>query len=467
MDKNLLLSSIPKVDEILNNSSISNDLKGIPHKIVIKAVREALDETRKFILGCPDINLMNYKIDIENILKSIKEKIEEKSQRHLKRVINGTGVILHTNLGRAVLCKDAIDAVLDTAQNYCNLEYDIASGFRGSRYSHLEYIISEITGAESAMAVNNNAAAILLALCTLCKGKEAIVSRGELVEIGDSFRVPEVMELSGALLMETGTTNKTHIYDYESLINENTGVLLKVHTSNYRILGFTESVSISELVSLSIKREIPVVLDIGSGSFIDFSKYGFCHEPTVQEAIDAGVDVITFSGDKMLGGPQAGIIAGKKKYIDMMKKNPLTRALRLDKMTIAALEATLRKYLDLEKAVKEIPTVRMIVEPTEIVYKRAELLSNMLQETCGSKGHFEIVSEHSQVGGGAMPLENIPTFAVAIKPCHASVKWLEENLRKSQIPIIVRIQNDNIIIDMRTVIDDDLTVIESTISNIL
>lgn len=467
MNRNLLLSSIPKVDEVLNIESLSEQLKDIPRVIVVEAIRGALNDVRTFILQCSDEQLIDYSIDINSILKAIIENAHAMSQRHLKRVINGTGVVIHTNLGRSILCREAVDAVLNVAQNYSNLEYDVEGGIRGSRYSHLEYIISKITGAESAIAVNNNAAAILLVLSTLCKGKEAVVSRGELIEIGGSFRIPEVMEQSGAILREVGTTNRTHRADYENAINENTGILLKVHTSNYRILGFTEAVSSNELADLVRSNDIPVVEDIGSGSFIDFSKYGLSYEPTVQDAIKAGVDIVTFSGDKMLGGPQAGIIAGRKKYIDRMKKNPLARALRLDKMTIAALEATLRKYLDEGEAVDEIPTVGMIVASKEAIYKRAEQLLEVLKKSTGKRAEYSIAEENSQIGGGSMPLENLPTSVIVIKSLNISANQLEESLRKADIPIIVRVQNNSIFIDIRTVRDDEFSIISNTLDKIL
>ncbi len=279
--------------------------------------------------------------------------------------------MIHTNLGRSLLAKEAIENVIKVSENYSNLEYDLKQGKRGSRYSHVEELIKKVTGAEAAMVVNNNAAAVMLALNTLCEEKEAIVSRGQLVEIGGSFRVPDVMKFSRAHLVEVGTTNRTHLYDYENNINENTGVLLKVHTSNFKIMGFTEEVSSEEMVQLGEKYKLPVMEDIGSGTLVDFSKYGFTYEPTVQSSLEKGVDVVTFSGDKMLGGPQAGIIVGKKKYIDKMKKNQLTRALRIDKMTLAALEGTLKYYIDEKEAIENIPTLNMILSSKEIHKKKS------------------------------------------------------------------------------------------------
>jgi len=330
-DKNELLKQIPKVDVLLSERRIS-ELSGISRAVIIDSIRDALEITRRGVLS--------HKIDrivYEDIITEILNKIELNSKMHLRRVVNGTGTVLHTNLGRAVLAKRAALEVLNIASCYSNLEFDLDNGIRGSRYAHVEDLICQITGAEAALVVNNNAAAIMLALDSLCKGREAIVSRGQLVEIGGSFRIPEVMALSGAFLVEVGTTNRTHPFDYEKAINENTGVILKVHQSNYKILGFTEEVELSTLVEIGNKNNIPVIEDIGSGVFIDISKYGLNYEPMVQNSIISGVDIVTFSGDKLLGGPQAGIIAGKRNYIDLIKKNQLTRALRIDKLTLAAL----------------------------------------------------------------------------------------------------------------------------------
>lgn len=467
MDRKILLSSIPKVDEVLCCSEIEKLNSIAPRVLIVDSVREVLDEIRQRILNGTDEEIEGFNIDMDEIAYRVEGAVKTGLQPHLKRVINCTGIIIHTNLGRAVLCNDAVNAILRVAGNYSNLEYDLACGERGSRYSHMEDIIKRITGAEAAMAVNNNAAAVLLVLSTMCRGREAVVSRGELVEIGGSFRIPEVMEQSGAILKEVGSTNRTHLYDYENALNENTGVLLKVHTSNYRILGFTEEVSGRELSELGKKRGIPVVEDIGSGSFIDFSKYGLSYEPTVQEAISSGIDIVTFSGDKMLGGPQAGIIAGKKEYIDRMKRNPLTRALRIDKMTIAALEATLKKYIDEEEAVKSIPVISMITEKSESVKERAGVLLDKIKNAVGDKAEVSVLMEHSQIGGGAMPLENLPTYALSVKPHNLSVNKLEQKLREAEVPIIVRAHNDSILIDVRTVKEDEYSIISSTLRDIL
>lgn len=448
-----LLRKLPKVDELLKDKIVESALENTLRPIVMENLRETIDSFREKILKS---ELENF--TVEEILASFSSRLNSQKGPRLKKVINAAGIVIHTNLGRSVLCKEAIDNVLNVAENYNNLEYDIEKGQRGSRYTHVEDLIKKITGAEGAMVVNNNAAAVMLVLDTLSRGKEAVVSRGQLVEIGGSFRVPEVMAFSGAKLVEVGTTNRTHLYDYEGAINENTGVLLKVHTSNFKIMGFTEEVSVEDLVKLGRDKEIPVVEDIGSGVLVDFSKYGFTYEPTVQESVRKGIDVITFSGDKMLGGPQAGIIVGKKEYIDRMKKNQLTRALRIDKMTLAALEGTLKLYLDEKEAVKGIPTLNMILSDRSEHKKRAQRLRRRLQGT-KEEIAFEVKEESSMVGGGSMPTEKIPTYVIAVKSPKYSAEYMERYLRNYCSPIITRISNGEIILDLRTIFDRDFDII--------
>lgn len=447
--KNQLLRTLPKVDELLKEEIINTELKSNSRTIVVEALRETIDSYRfKILEGSVE------KFSKEDILKNFKQKLEEKKAPKLRKIINATGVIIHTNLGRSILSKEAVQGVINVAENYNNLEYDIAKGARGSRYAHVEEIIKKVTGAEAAMVVNNNAAAVLLALNTLCSGKEAIVSRGQLVEIGGSFRIPDVMAFSGAQLVEVGTTNRTHLYDYENNIKENTGVLLKVHTSNFKVLGFTEEVPIEELVELGNKNNIPVVEDIGSGVLIDFAKFGFIYEPTVQESIKKGIDVLTFSGDKMLGGPQAGIIVGKKIYIDAMKRNQLTRALRIDKMTLAALEATFRLYVDTEDAIKRIPVLNMLLTPKEFIKKKAQKLKRKLQ-VLGDKFDIKIDEDNSMVGGGSMPTEKIPTYVIRVKSKEFTAEIVEKRLRLNKNTIIIRVYNGNVILDLRTIFEED------------
>lgn len=459
MQKKNLFRLIPKVDEILEYDKIKELLDHMPRKIVVDSIREEIDSLRK--------DIMENKVDEEEVnrrnemlVELVLERANKKASYKLKRVVNATGVILHTNLGRALINKEVMENVVDIASNYSNLEFDIEKGERGSRYSHLKEILVEITGAEDAMVVNNNAAAVLLVLSTMAKGREVIVSRGELIEIGGSFRIPDVMEQSGATLKAVGTTNKTHLYDYENAINENTAALMKVHTSNYRVLGFTSSVSTEELYTLKEKYDIPLIEDLGSGVLVDLSQFGLEYEPTVQDSIKRGVDIVTFSGDKLLGGPQAGIIVGKKKYIDEMKKNPLTRAFRVDKFCIAALEATLRLYLDQRVALEKIPTLKMLsmtLDELEGKAKRlhGELTNRIKNENCS----FQIVDSYSEVGGGSLPLEKLPTKCIMISLKGLSTAEFEKALREYDIPIITRIYKDNIFMDLRTVREDEFHII--------
>lgn len=459
MQKTNLFKMIPKVDEILEDERIKSLLNQIPRKLVVDSIREEIDSLRK--------DIKENKVDEEGIVRRnqilielVLKRANKKSSYKLRRVVNGTGIILHTNLGRALINREVMENVVDIVTNYSNLEFDIEKGERGSRYSHLKDILTEITGAEDAMVVNNNAAAVLLVLSTMAKGKEVIVSRGELIEIGGSFRIPDVMEQSGATLKAVGTTNKTHLYDYENAINENTAALMKVHTSNYRVLGFTSSVSIDELYTLKEKYNLPLIEDLGSGVLIDISKFGLEYEPTVQDSIKKGVDIVTFSGDKLLGGPQAGIIVGKKKYIDQMKKNPLTRAFRVDKFSISALEATLRLYLDEKIAVEKVPTLNMLSMSIEKLDLKAQKLYALLNEKVKDEGlSFHIVDSFSEVGGGSLPLERIPTKCIMINLKGFSVNEFEKSLREYDIPIITRIYKDNIFIDLRTVREDEFQII--------
>lgn len=461
MDKKELLRSLPKIDELLKEELIINEMEHSMRNVVIDSLRDTIEYYRTGILNG---SIKDFTKD--DILHSFALKIKKSNSPHLKRVINATGVVIHTNLGRSVLCKEAATNVLNVAENYNNLEYNLEEGKRGSRYSHVESLITKITGAEAAMVVNNNAAAVLLTMDTLCRGKEAVVSRGQLVEIGGSFRIPDVMKFSGAELVEVGTTNRTHLYDFENAITDKTGILLKVHTSNYKILGFTEEVPLEDIAGLGRKHSIPVVEDIGSGTLIDFGKYGLSPEPTVQSSIKNGADVVMFSGDKMLGGPQAGIIVGKKIYIDMMKKNQLTRALRIDKMTLAALEGTLKYYLDEKAAIENIPTMNMLLATSELQKKRAYRLKRKLQNKA-AKFKFSVGEDYSVVGGGSMPAEKIKTFVIKARCSSMQPEKIEKMLRGSDIPIIVRVSNDEVILDVRTIFDKDFDIIADTFETIV
>lgn len=448
MNKNLLYRRIPKVDVLLEDEKIRELTEQYSYDTVLEAVREELDKLRALIGTCED-EAEGIR-EIEQLSVRIQEAVKVMHTPNMRTVINGTGTILHTNLGRAPIGERHMRHIADIAMNYSNLEYNLEAGARGERYSHFEKLLCKITGAEAAMAVNNNAAAVMLILSTMGKGKEVIVSRGELVEIGGKFRIPDVMEQSGATLVEVGTTNKTHYTDYENAITEETAALLKVHTSNYRIVGFTDNVSIAELVPLGKEREIPVIEDLGSGVLIDLSKYGLTYEPTVQDSVRNGADVVCFSGDKLLGGPQAGIIVGKKKYIDQMKKNQLTRALRIDKFTAATLEVVLQEYLSEEKAIQNIPALRMITKEIEEITRDAQELEALLQQA-ELPAQIQMEPCESQIGGGSLPLERIPSMAVTIHPEKITTAELELRLRHMSIPMIVRTMNDKIVIDVRTV----------------
>ena len=447
MNKNMLYRSIPKVDVLLEQETIQQMIDFYGRESVMKAIRTELERLRTYIAECEDEE--EAKAQIEMLESHIEMSVAAMHTPNMRPVLNGTGTILHTNLGRAPIGRKHMERIYALATGYSNLEYNLEEGKRGERYSHFEKLLCKITGAEAAMAVNNNAAAVMLVLNSLAKGGEVIVSRGELVEIGGKFRIPDVMEQSGASLVEIGTTNKTHYEDYRQAITEETKALLKVHTSNYRIIGFTESVGIDELIPLAKEYDLPVIEDLGSGVLVDLSKYGLSYEPTVQDSIAKGADVVCFSGDKLLGGPQAGIIIGKKKYIDMMKKNQLTRALRIDKFTAAALELVLMEYLSEEHAIRNIPVLRMITKPFEEIKKDAGSLARMLKRAHLS-AQIEVVPCESQIGGGSLPLERIPSMAVAIWPEKIHVSELEERLRHLPVPMVVRIVNNTVLMDVRT-----------------
>lgn len=467
MTKNDFFSLIPKVDELLNSVEIKPYLKIIPRALIVEAVRDEINKIRNTLMKMEDENLTsNFNIDRAKLINDMITNMCKKNEFNLRKVINATGVVLHTNLGRAILSECIIEQIALVAGNYSTLEFDITSGERGSRYDHVEQILKKLTGAEAALVVNNNAAAVLLVLGTIAKNKQVILSRGQLVEIGGSFRIPEVMEQSGAKLVEIGTTNKTHQSDYEKAINEETAALLKVHTSNYKIMGFTKEVDLVSLVELGNRYNIPIIEDLGSGTLIDFSKYGIQKEPTVQESISAGVDIVTFSGDKLLGGPQAGIIIGKKKYIDRMKSNPLTRAFRVDKLTLSALEATLKLYYDEEIAVSKIPTLNMLTISFDYIEKKAEELKKRLNNN-NENYSVEIINGVSQVGGGSLPLVELPTMFVTIKPNKISINKCEDLLRNYKIPIITRISDNKLILDVRTIKEEDFETIGEAITYIM
>ena len=464
MNKNMLYRSIPKVDVLLENQDIVTLIENHHRDVVVDVIREEIDKLRNFIKENDDVNLIETKIN--NLIENIKISTEKVYSYNIKKVINGTGTILHTNLGRAIISKKHADYLSEVVTSYSNLEYDLEEGKRGERYSHFEKLICKITGAEAAMAVNNNAAAVMLVLSSMAAEREVIVSRGELVEVGGKFRIPDVMKSSNAHLVEIGTTNKTHLEDYEDAISENTGAFLKVHTSNFKILGFTESVSIEELCKLGREKDIPVIEDIGSGVLIDLSKYGLEYEPTVQDSIKAGVDVVSFSGDKLLGGPQAGIIVGKKKYIDKMKKNPLTRAFRIDKFTATILEMIFHEYLNEEDAIKNIPVLSLITKDLKEIEKNANALFNKI-ENLENVADINVEDTFSQIGGGSLPAERIKSKSVTIMPKNISTQSLEAKLRAGKNPVVGRISEEKLILDMRTVLEDEIDILAQKLIDIL
>jgi len=446
-----LLRQIPKVDELLKMPVLEELLKQMPDKTVTRAVRQALEDLRRDVLEDKIQELPTR----DALCARIAVLACRENAPSLRRVINGTGIILHTNLGRACLSDKAAQAACSVAGSYSNLEFNLATGGRGLRYTHIEDLFCRLTGAESALVVNNNAAAVLLVLSALTQGGEVVVSRGELVEIGGSFRVPDIMEACGAVLKEVGTTNKTHLRDYEKAICDKTKALMKVHTSNYRIVGFSETPALADLVQLGHDRDMLVIEDLGSGSLVDLNQFGIHDEPTVLDSLRAGVDVVSISGDKLLGGPQAGIILGKKKYIDILKKHPLTRAMRVDKMTLAALESTLRSYENGTET--EIPTIGMLAVSPAVLKEKAELLKDMLRQVGVDA---QVAEVEGQVGGGSVPTQMIPSYAVALT---GSVEQLEEKLRSGLRPIVGRINADRYLLDVRTLWKEDLPYIAQAV----
>ena len=442
-----LLRKLPKIDDLLRSSALEQLREEYPEQIIADGARQVIADLRAGIMDGSVDTLPNEDILLDRITK----RIRAASRPSMHTVINGTGIVLHTNLGRACMSEKAAQAAYDAACRYSTLEYNVATGSRGLRYSHVESLICRLTGAESALVVNNNAAAVLLVLSAMTTGGQVPVSRGELVEIGGSFRVPEIMEACGAQLKEVGTTNKTHLFDYERAITPETKALMKVHTSNYRIVGFTEKPSLAEMVELGHRYELPVIEDLGSGCLVNLEQFGLHDEPTVQESVKAGVDVVTFSGDKLLGGPQAGIIVGKKQYVDMMKRHPLTRAMRVDKMTLAALEATLRSYADC--LWNEVPTMAMLAASSDELKGKAGILLDQLRQ---AEVSAQLVAVEGQVGGGSVPTQTVPSWAVALE---GDVEVLEKKLRLGENTIIGRIHDGKYLLDVRTIWMEDFPLI--------
>lgn len=461
-----ILRSIPSVNELLESPEISKFTDRYPRLLVVEAIRAVLEDIRQSLTNKKEFaEAQAIDLSPQRLHRLIQQSLQQKFCG-IEHAINATGIILHTGLGRAPLAEEAAKQIQNVLKGFCTLEIEKLGGRRGIRYHHAEQLICMITGAESALVVNNNAAAVLLALDTLARGKEAIISRSQLVEIGGSFRMPDVMARSGVRLVEVGTTNKTYLTDYSNAITERTGLLLKVHQSNFKIVGFTETVDLKDLVSLGKERNIPVVYDLGSGALIDPEKFGLPHEPTVQESIKAGVDIVTFSTDKLMGGPQGGIIAGKKRWVDLLKRNPLTRALRVGKLTIAALEATLKLYLEEDLAVEKIPVLKIMVTPLDTIEERCKRFIDALTPQTKDFMNISMVDGISEMGGGSLPGEGIPTKLISLHSEKIAAGELAAQLRGNTPPIFARVEQDRVLLDMRTVYDPEVDTIAGALENI-
>jgi len=455
-DYQSLLRELPAVDRLLREPLLADLQKRLPRRVVLQAAQETIDSYRRAITSYGDAEKIPGNIDLSPTTLAGEAAIlaEKSAGSNLKTLINATGIIIHTNLGRAPLPETAVQALTGIAANYNNLEYSLESGGRGSRHDHLEELICELSGAEAAVVLNNNAAAVFLALNEIASNKEVIVSRGQLVEIGGSFRIPDIMAASGASLVEVGTTNKTYLRDYEAKVSENTAAFLKVHASNYHMVGFTAAVDTAELAGLAHRYGLPLIEDLGSGVLLDLEKYNLPPEPRVQDSVAAGADLVTFSGDKMLGGPQAGIIVGRGDLVKAIRTNQLARALRVDKFIIAALEATLRLYLDEDKAVQEIPVWRMLTDAADTLKRRANSLAEALSDIFGPEP-VSVVKSVSRVGGGALPMAELPTYLAAVKLPENDIhpEKMVERLRHTNPPVILRLQQDTLLFDPRTIFE--------------
>ncbi|HID50683.1 MAG TPA: L-seryl-tRNA(Sec) selenium transferase [Anaerolineae bacterium] len=448
-----LLRGLPSVDKLLQSTAVSPLLAEYGRNLTVKALRHSLEQTRAAILS----EAVSEAVTDEMIVAAAVTWLNDFLAPTLYPVINGAGVIVHTNLGRAPLSRVALAAMQAVGQGYSTLEYDVAAGNRGSRAVHAEQLLQRLTGAEAALVVNNNASSVLLMLTALCQGREVIISRGQLVEIGGGFRIPDVMIQSGAKLVEVGTTNRTHLRDYANAINENTAAILVAHHSNYRIIGFHTEPELADLAALAHERGLPLLYDQGSGAFLDTAVYGLEHEPTVLEGLEAGCDIVAFSGDKLLGGPQAGILSGRTAYITPCKKHPLARAVRADKMCLAGLSATLTQYLT-GRALTEIPVWRMIARPLAEIEAEANAWAARLQEEGVAA---EVVDGRSTVGGGSLPGTSLPTKLLALS--HANPDKLAETLRLSDPPVIGRIQDGRFLIDPRTIFPEQVDILLETL----
>ena len=464
--KQKILAQLPQVDKLLQDSRLKQLDQQFPRQLIKDVIRDELEDLRNHILSLEVEDIASLRLGPKEIVEKISMAIENRLKPRMRRVVNAGGIILNTGLGRAPLSSAARDALMEVAEGFSPLEIDLESGSRGDRHTLVEDLLVKLTGAEAAMVVNNNAAAVFLVLNTLAFQKELMVSRGELIDIGGSFRIPEIINKSGARMVEVGTTNQTYLKDYQRAIGEDAALLLRVHTSNYKIIGFTANPTLAELVQLGRENDLPVVDDLGSGMLIDLSRYGLPKEPVVAESIKTGADVVTFSGDKLLGGPQAGIIVGRKKYIDAMKKNQLTRTLRCCKLTFAALEATLRLFLDEGRLLKTHRVLNCLTTPLEQVATRADQLCTRLEDNLNEKSEFGITDGLSEVGGGSLATESLPTKLVYIKLGEMPDRELARHLRLNHPPIIPRVYNGNVLIDARTIFDDEIDFIVQAVTKI-
>ena len=453
---------IPKMDKVLGWPAVTALAASTSRNELREAVRTVLEQVRQQISAGsqPDLTPLR-------ITELIAQQVDRAQKPSLRRVINGSGIVIHTNLGRSPLPKTAESALLETAWGYSNLEFDLQTGERGERYEHVEQLLCELTGAEAALVVNNNAAAVLLALSGLACGREVIVSRGELVEIGGSFRIPDVMRQSGASLVEVGTTNRTHPKDYRAAISDQTALLLKVHTSNFAVVGFTAEVDTASMVQIGHQAGLPTMVDAGSGSLIDLSRFGISGEATVQEHLVAGADLVTFSGDKLLGGPQAGLLVGRREIIDTLKRHQLLRALRIDKLTLASLEATLRLYRDERQAMTEIPTLQMLTVSLQELDNRLRRMLRRLRRMLPASISLQAASGSSSPGGGSFPLLQLPTRLIEVSLPGLSANGLEQALRTTTPPVVGRIQRDRFMLDVRTLRDEELPLLTTALMQVL
>jgi len=464
-EKRELLRRIPQVNELVESMESDAETAGVPRQVLLEATRRVLDEARRAILSSGPLPEASG-LEPGTLARQVAREVEGAMRISLRKVINATGVVLHTNIGRSPLPASAMCALERTCGGYCNLEYRLDDGVRGTRQEHLEPLLCALTGAGGAMVVNNNAAAVLLVLRALARGREVIVSRGQLIEIGGSFRLPDIMQESGATLVEVGTTNRTRISDYRNAIGPDTALIMKIHQSNFRIVGYSEDVSLRELVKLGNQHFIPVVEDLGSGSLVDLSPSGLTGEHTARQSLDGGADLVTFSGDKLLGGPQAGLIVGSREYVDAVGKHPLARALRVGKMTVAALEATLREYLYPEGAREAVPALRMLFEPEESVRRRARRLKRRIDRAGAANISCRVINEASRAGGGSLPTAEIPTCCLAVTHSGLSAPDLEKRLRGSDPAVLPRVKDDTVLLDLRTVSDDEVAVLAGIIASI-